>query len=230
MSKIKQKMKLLQTKDYLLLIDEEAEIKEGDYLYNSDYQKVVKTDIEYIRSLNSNKTLCSIYNKIITYYPLTKEVKELDLPLLPNPFEDKFEELFNKVDDSKVRYSTEESKLWVAYRNGFKDCFEAQSKGQYSLEDIKKAIEMAREQDCSNFEYYGFCEKSYTDEEIIQSLSTQQLPKEFIPVDYYVCANCLEDKNNPKYKTCHGNYRTIRQFKTIINSEGKKEIQGSYKY
>jgi hypothetical protein len=54
--------------------------------------------------------------------------------------------------------------------------------------------------------------------EYIQSLSTQQLPKEFIP-EY---KDFLEGGL--------GNPIEVRRFKTITNSEGKQEIQGTYKY
>jgi len=48
---------------------------------------------------------------------------------------------------------------------------------------------------------------------------------EKVDVKYnYVCSNCNEDKNNPKYKTCHGNYRTHILFKIIIPKEEKKQV------
>lgn len=43
---------------------------------------------------------------------------------------------------------------------------------------------------------------------------------EEVEVKYnYVCSNCNEDKNNPKYENCHGNYRTHKIFKIIIPKE-----------
>ena len=48
------------------------------------------------------------------------------------------------------------------------------SSPHFSLEDMKKAIEMAQEVDLDSVS------PLYTKEEIIQSLSTQQLPSEFI--------------------------------------------------
>lgn len=48
---------------------------------------------------------------------------------------------------------------------------------------------------------------------------------EKVDVKYnYVCSNCNEDKNNPKYKTCHGNYRTHILFKIIIPKEEDFEL------
>lgn len=75
--------KLIQTDLYLLLIDQ-AEIKEGDLkiCLNDNYisKYLSKQNIE-------SDTKCSDCKKIIAYYPL-KEAKELDLPLLPNPFKE----------------------------------------------------------------------------------------------------------------------------------------------
>ncbi len=50
---------------------------------------------------------------------------------------------------------------------------------------------------------------------------------EEVDVKYnYVCSNCNEDKNNPKYENCHGNYRTHKIFKIIIPKEEPKVING----
>ena len=76
------KTKLIKTKDYLLLVDEEAEIKEGDVAvhdFGMGYDLEIPCDKD---NLKSNTRF-----KVIAYYPLTKEAKELDLPLLP-PFEE----------------------------------------------------------------------------------------------------------------------------------------------
>lgn len=95
--------KLLKTNDYLLLIDEEAEIKEGDLIYyeyaarqptdkDSDRIKIFDKIVGADKILAWFKKDDRCYyiagcNKIIAYYPLSKEAKELDLPLLPNGFE-----------------------------------------------------------------------------------------------------------------------------------------------
>ena len=68
--------KLIQTKDYLLLIDEEAICKTGE-LYLTSIQN---------RIIPKSKGVIQAGDKIIAYYPLNSEAKELDLPLLPNPF------------------------------------------------------------------------------------------------------------------------------------------------
>ena len=177
------KIKLIQTKDYLLLIDEEAEIKEG------------KTFITKDNIIHSNYGYNYGDRVVIAYYPLTKEAKELNLPLLPNPFKE-------------------------------------QPK-QFSLEDMKRAIEMAREMkdDEGVFDVHSIrgltevCtydwEERYSEKEIIQSLSTRQLPKGFIPEYQRVRDWDSRDIN--------GDYNSKLQLKTIINSEGKQELVGTYK-
>jgi len=168
------KTKLIKTDLYLLLIDEEAEInKIGTLIYENDTNLINITGVDYEPQ--------GLYSKIIAYYPLSEEAKELNLPLLPNPFEE--EPLMKQA--SKLRELRGYHKdNHYSFCGGFIEGYRAAQSKQFSLEDMKRAIEMAREMDCSNYDYYGYCEKTYTEEEIIQSLSTQRLPKEFISLKY----------------------------------------------
>ena len=253
--------KLIQTKDYLLLIDEEAEIKENDYLLlNNEHPK---GRIRKCFHLTNNNALWNGKDwntlkgkhffidpkesegwgfvteleckKIIAYYPLTKEAKELDLPLLPNPFIEEIEEIDENTYLKNIGHECflQMKKLnpsggirefiRMAVEFGYKA---AQSK-QFSLEDMKKAIKMAREQ---SEPYYGggglvlsepIYEDKHTEEEIIQSLFTQKLPKEFIP-EYEIVYSSKELADKVFI------YEEV--FKTITNSEGKQELVGIYKY
>ena len=198
-------MKLLQTKEYLILIDEEAEIKEGDY---------------YLDGTNSlftpqhNFFAIKSFNKAIGYYPLNSEAKELDLPLLP-PFE---EDKYIK-DLAQQRWGNVHRTGVLGFIEGYRA---AQSK-QFSLEDMIAFSEYVGS-------YYANIHKPVIPTEellnkFIQSLSTQQLPKEFIPiVEYYIP---WKTEWTEIYQT--GKDKIIR-LKTITNSEGKQEIQGTYKY
>lgn len=183
-------LELVYTKEYVLLIDKRAEIKEGNIAihdFGMGYDLEIPCDKD---NLNSNTR-----KLVVAYHPLTKEAKELDLPELP-PFEVDIEKLACEkysikegLNDYDERYYNSHN---VAKAEAFIEGYKAaQSKGQYSLEDMKKAIEMAREQ---SEPYYGggglvlsepIYENKYTEEEIIQSLSTQQLPKEFIISDKF---------------------------------------------
>jgi hypothetical protein len=220
-------MKLVKNDMYLLLIDEEVEIKEGTkWVYDKDKPSI--TPLLGNTNIVKEGIIKGWFVKIIAYYPLTKEAKELDLPLLPS-FQVDIEKLACEkysikegLNDYDERYYNSHN---VAKAEAFIDGYKASQSKQFTLEDMKKAIEMARKMDCSNFEYYGFCEKAYTDEEIIQSLSTQQLPSEFIPETY-----CSYGDDCPSKGAYDKQHLCNVKLKTITNSEGKQEIQGTYKY
>lgn len=205
-------MKLIQIEDYLLLIEEVAEIKKGDYILEKE--SIINIFPDYLTDLDE----CS---KIIAYRPLTKEAKELDLPVLPNPFEEV--DIRKLAEDKYGRYEASIDFPNKYLREGYKA---AQTK-QFTLEDIKKAIEMAR----MTFPTDKLSCDRHSTEEIIQSLSTQQSPKEFIP-EY-------------EYQTREGEWKSVllpsewfgsdegdnpKRLKTIVNSEGKGVSVGTYKY
>jgi hypothetical protein len=225
------KNSLIVTSDYLLLVDEDAEIKEGyDCILSKDRNTIFQKGA-FVSGLSDGGT------KLIAYYPLTKEAKELEgLPLLPSPFktEDNIEELADK------RYPLTEAKhleLNIAIRTGFVAGYKAaQADKQFSLEDIRKCfiagalIEL--------FNTWGIPKEIYAKEkaeQYIQSLSTQQLPKEFISED-----KSIEDIERELgiYGHDEGLAKTEYQeyikkhslLKTIINSENKIELVGEYKY
>lgn len=240
-------MKLLNTESYLLLIYEEAEIKEKDYFVNTIQKEVYHNNI---KNYNVDKEYLKL---IIAYYPLSKEAKELDLPLLP-PFEENIDVKALKLGLKEYPYRDINNDLALGgFIRGYKA---AQSKQSFSLEDIKKAIEMAKTLVDGKQEFeienilgssdgtYGISEK-YTEEEIIQSLSTQQLPKEFVLIEQYqwdrTCNECkkgfdFKDIVDTKYNSCPhcGSFKHAAviydKYKTITNSEGKQELVGAYKY
>lgn len=78
-----------------------------------------------------------------------------------------------------------------------------QPKQSFSLEDMKKAMELG----LTLIPYNEYNQKHFDD--FIQSLSTQQLPKEFIPE---ISSESLDNGYE------------------IIIKEGKKELVGEYKY
>lgn len=86
------KTKLIQTKDYLLLIDEKAEIKQNNWYIDQSIK-----NFNHIKQMTFSKWGTKPTNcfKILAYHSRTKEAKELDLPLLP-----------------LVGLETEEGKIW----------------------------------------------------------------------------------------------------------------------
>lgn len=203
---------LKYAKDYLFLIDKEAEIYQMDLYLDVDYYTVTRATLS-----SDQYEGCK---KIIAYYPLTEEAKKLDLPLLPNPFKEiNIEDLSEKADDYAC-YGRPLGEKYLAFKKGFIEGYKTAQSEQFSLEDLKKAFSYYAFTSISNRPYNNVeLEREFN--QFIQSLSTQRLPKEFIPE--YINTNSYGSETNG-YNS--GNFI----FKTITNSEGKEEIQGTYKY
>lgn len=204
------------TKDYVLLIDEEAEIKVNDLCLidhnvgiSTGYEILVCEEVEKDGWYHFTDFKTGRCSKIIAYHPLNSETEELDLPLLPNPFEENIEILwsdFNKNHNRNCPLSKEQFVRAINYKA-------TQSK-QFSLEDMKKAFEAGE----ARWGTDGLIDSEPSFGEFIQSLSTQKLPSEFIP-EY---DEIIVDKLVPKMP--------IDTIKTITNSEGKEELVGVYRY
>lgn len=210
-------MKLVKTDLYLLLIDEEAEIQKGDLMYDNhlvglcNCTKVVnKLPYSYTSSFLN-------VDKVIAYYPLTKEAKELDLPKLPP-----FKEVIPNSEYEEGMFGYTDTEVRVA-QNAFKEGYKAAQSKQYSLEDIEQILFDYDNVDWSKREHKKatIMMKEWLKEKI-QSLSTQRLPKEFEPIMY------------PKYTQYDGfeedDEIPVMTPMTYTNSEGKQEIQGRYVY
>lgn len=169
-------MKLVKTDLYLLLIDEEAEIKEGNYYFANQWVMLCSKVDEGSKYpyLNQYGNYDSIHWKgiIIAYYPLTKEAKELDLPLLPKPFDITLE-IKTAFKETFPIFEEKNSILEEGFEYGYKA---AQSKQSFSLEDMKKAWEFGVLYTKGSIGQ----SQNYTFDKLIESLSTQQLPKGFI--------------------------------------------------
>lgn len=230
-------MKLIQLKKYLLLIDEEAEINKGDIAihdFGMGYDLEIPCDKDNLKS-NTRKL-------VIAYYPLTKEAEELDLPLLPDPFEDSFDITSWAKDEHKYNHrSIHELSFILGCEVGYKA---AQSK-QFSLEDMKKAYDIGASDGyrrCEGNNYYpdtdipndDNADRNFEEDrkEFIQSLSTQQLPKEFIPEYEADISNSpyTSNKYNKALKALKESSKIGCKLKTTTNSEGKEILVGTYKY
>lgn len=189
----------------------------------------LKKEGEYLMGYNENNVACC-------YYQLTKEAKELDLPLLPS-FEvtKSIEHLAEEKAD--VECQIDSSLDYAGFYKGFIEGYKAAQSKQFSLEDIKTVIKwlnknysliedelfepyIGKEDEVPDVFFHSVYEEALN--RGIQSLSTQRLPKEFIPEYEWVS----EDYEPPG---CDFPDRK-EVLKTITNSEGKQEIQGSYVY
>lgn len=219
------KIEIKYTGDYLLLIDEKAEIKEGDYNVPSDFWDISLTSIEDLEVVQDRK---NGYLKAVAYYPLTKEAKELDLPLLPNPFKQiDIEKLACKkynikegINDYDERYYNSHN---VAKAEAFIEGYKAAQSKQFSFtqeeleELLLEAVRYPR--------YFGDDIPQDKVKKIIQSLSTQQLPKEFIPETY-----CNYGDDCPSKGAYDKQHLCDIKIKTITNSEGKEVLVGKWIY
>lgn len=197
-------MKLIKTDLYLLLIDEEAEIKEGKTFITKE--NIIHTVFGY----NYGDRV------VIAYYPLTKEAKELEGLLLLPPFEEQID--LHKLYNEKIRsypFSYCNSDSYLGFRLGYEV---ALSKFQYSLEDMRNMFILGGKHKKQNPD--SFLIKM---EEILESLPTQQTyPKNFIP-EY----QRVRDWDN---RDVNGDYNSKLVLKTITNSQGQKVVQGKYIY
>lgn len=211
-------MKLIPTKEYLLLIDEEAKtIKDTSLFFwclNAQIYQSVAVIHDKVYSTKDQHKL-SDCKQILGYYPLTKEAKKLSIPKLPNPFikidiEDLAEKYSWKVI-SKFSIPISTNELVNASKRDFIAGYIAAQSKQFNLEDIRNAMRESVE--------HWECEGWVDEEQIIKSLSTQQLPKEFIPI---IIASGPQPFGSEKMWE-------KRELKIIINSDGEEELVGEYK-
>lgn len=164
------------------------------------------TENTYLMGYNENNVACC-------YYPLTKEAKELDLPLLPVTPKDKWGvHETHCCEKHGCKYGDNDCCVALGIAKQRYPCEHCSDEEQeFSLEDIQKAFEAGVawhvNPNISEIDAYT---------NFIQSLSTQQFPSEFIP-EYEI----------NKY-SAYGHSTHI--LKTITNSKGKEEIQGRYVY
>lgn len=229
------KTKLVQTEDYLLFIDANGTPIVGQFHYDFNSENHVEMTYDFTKQTYHR-------SPILAYTLINPEAKELDLPLLLNPFDSlnrrKFIYLVKNTKGGEkgnftfevIRFEClEEAEEWCKGKSHLEieqqEMVVSQSK-QFSLEDIQKAIEMAR--DYIAYMKFGEIKVEFDGgaDKIIQSLSTKQYPKEFIPEYYCTGTSMEEDMNCPCFEM-EGNKC---KFKTITNSEGKQQLVGTYKW
>lgn len=216
-------MKIIPTKEYLLLIDEEAEI-----IPNKTICLNLGGDVRISFPFIPTKDVigCAVkLGKILAYYPLTKEAKELDLPWLPNPFIS----VEQKAKSYANNHWTVEGNHTDLYEAFIAGCKSIQPK-QFSLEDIRESFRagLRYADDKLNLpDSEGKISiQEPSEDEYIQSLSTQQLPEEF---DITLNDGVSDVPYSKVIELCNKINYSIWVIKTTTNSEGKQQLVGTYK-
>jgi len=183
---------IIKTDNYLLVV--EAGIKEGERGLSINY------------AVYTHAPIWSHYgNKIIYHLPLNNAPTLEGVPLLP-PLEDETRKLALEMGEDYFSKELFADYFTIGYNK-------AKEKYKYTMEDLRKAIDMARKRD-------EYLEWEWHSEKIIQSL---QQPK--YPV-YFECE--IETYYKPKINVNDLPY--IDKPKTITNSQGLTQLVGKYIY
>ena len=190
--------------DNYILITSDEEIKEGEWCY-----------IPFEHSIKRfGKYFADDWKKVIAHLPITDSADLRGVPLLPplSSGEDDVEKLADRFADGFPISPKAEG--GEAYRLGLKDGYwngyTAKKKYRFTEEDMRNAIEMARDID-----YNGTNDYCYTEDEIIQSLSQPKIPIGFkceMGTKYY------EDSRWEKHPII------------VVNQDGQNVILGEWIY
>ena len=166
---------IIKTDNYLLVVDE-SEIKERDWMYYKHFGEDIVCKYDRINGENTNVNEHKpFYQKIIYHLPLNMALILEGVPLLP-PLEDEVEKL--AFDYTSVSQS---------HRRGFIDGYnKSKEKYKYTKEDMMKAMEFART-----------FSSSMTDNHYIQSLQQPKYPVAFVLSDNF--SNFTENFKHEKY-------------------------------
>ena len=205
------KHKIIQTENYLLVVDD-LEIKEGDWLYSMSNQLVVQSNKGSADIINSKVTVDVLYLKIISHLPLNNSPILDSVDLLP-PLEDDVEKLaVNNANDFYENYRTE----WEAKKNGFIDGYN-KAKEKYNknlidwIDNISNSIFAFQSTEIELKMLEQFKNK-------VQSLQQTKIPIEF---------ECDIKKTEGRLMVIPPCKHCIKP-KTITNSQGINQWVGKY--
>ena len=202
--------KLIETKHYLLVVDDSDMVGKG---YRLDITRMSVGIIDDDFLYNARKDL---FKKIIAHLPLNGSPILEGVDLLP-PIEDDVEQLVEI--SSELQEGTYTIQHKITYKHGFKDGYnKAHENYKYTEDDVRKAIEMARELDGLHF-------KNGAAYKIIQSL--HQYPTEFISDDE-ISHEGIGTYSTDLMDIGVSNLKPIKVPKTITNAQGIQWM-GKYK-
>ena len=130
------KLKFELVNGYGILIDEEAEIKEGDLIFDSDIKRIVVADS--LKVITSTKRYCDYYHKII----FAEKELGLDVPVFEwrdfEPNENSLLSMFYNV--CKATYP--EFDEWIEAKE-YKKWLNKSNPAKYTEEDLRKITQAA---------------------------------------------------------------------------------------
>lgn len=209
------KIKLEYTEDYVLLVNKDASITEGDYIINENFLGIIKASNEW----HPNGEKSDDWNKIVAYRELNSKALELDsllkLPKIGDNFDDtKWD---NIAKEDWISRGGEGKSGFHMYRQGYLHGAFKHYKSEkiFTLKDVKNIILLARELGPA----YEF---TYTEKEILNKIARSKLPKYFKPgVRIGINMPGETDENKNPFDS---------DLKIRVNSEGERELAGFYIY
>ena len=195
---------IIKTENYLLVVDD-LEIREGDWIYESDSNTVNIAGKGYHNFTQSDA-------KIIAHLPLNNSPVLEGVPLLP-PLKDEAESLSLK-SVNKRGYTTDD------YQDGFEDGYnKAKEKYKYTEEDLTRAFNIGINSQFESTELKLNKDESFDRHsknllKLIQSLQQPEMPFGF---------------------ECEWTTKQMPEFhqdepKTTTNSQGQTVLVGKYIY
>ena len=223
--------KLINTGDYLLIVDD-SEIKEGDWVYcwetinrtPSNFDIVLMTSKNYTHWVNSADN----YKKVISHLPLNNSPILEGVDILP-PLEDEVEKLAKEeIERYRLSSSSIDKPREVQRFNGFKTGYnKAKEKYKYTEEDMLQAAKYGYEfRDTTSFPNHKFEDSCINNtKQWLQSLQQPQMPVGF-KCEMVNCDKCVYVQGGNLSPDCCNQLKP----KTTTNSQGLTQWVGEYIY
>jgi hypothetical protein len=201
------KNELIPTENYLLIVDD-SEIKENDWVFNSHKvefaPQIYKMPHHPIEGEWWDEEELSTTKKIIFHLPLNNSPVLEGVDLLP-PIEHDIDSWINETIKNLDDEHTSKT-AYMCLKAGYN---KAKEKYKYTEEHLRKAIDMAR----MNYDEEGFTINAFTEYEIIKSLQQPKMPVGFECESDYIGFQDEGDLKVPQ---------------SFINSQGQTVWVGKY--
>jgi hypothetical protein len=206
-----EKLKIVETPDYILAVSDE-EIRKGNYMLSHSKTVYQAGNSTLVNMTNIDGTKCK---KIIAYQPKGGAPK-LYLPLLPEMIIE--DEIIGKPLDNYIRERHNQDRCM-----GFIDGYKSATK-RFSEDDLRKAYEAGGNSREDGINGDGEIEF----EEYLESIKQPKTPKWFVAEMEDYCGSPYTTDRCPKcVDSCD---RAYQRLKTATNSEGQQMLVGHYEF